>query len=702
MLFPRRCSLCCCYRNMQNTIVLSRLHPRNPYAARRPDFAALGKLYPSFGRLLVGRELDWANPAALVELCTALLHHDFGIRWTMPSESLCPTVPSRLNYLLWVEDLLALRETAAPQQQDTEPAVIGIDIGTGASCIYPLLGHAHFGWRFVATEVDPASVRAAQHNVSLNGWHSAIEVRQVAGPGDCAAAAAAAAAKPAQPTSLAEPAAATMPTAASMAAASEAQHTAQIVGVKICTAKGATEDAAEEAAEAAAEAAEAAAEAAEAAAEAAEARQQAARLGSEEHPPPLPTPILLGVLHPHERFSFCMCNPPWYAPGGPSPKPNRHITPEARCSATRSEIYTSGGEVGFLQRMTADSAVLGERVTWYSSLLGHKSSVAPSLRAVRAAGAVHVRTTEIAQGVTSRWAVAWSFVGDAAPMLVAPERPTHKEFEVEASIGAEEARRRVRECLQANGGVLITHDDALGAMEPAEQQEAEEQQQETEEQEAQQSDNHHHHHHQQQQEQEEEGVLAAPAVDACVTIARGRFELGAEGGDGSGSRASALSSLASSPAGGGGKGGIGEGSSGAGGSAAGGSGAGRKRATRCDADTSAEGDSNAAPRVPNRRPVEFLVDVWWLGPPQAPQPQPQPPQPPPQPPQPPQPAPAPPRQGCCRLRVVLTATTSGEASSAFWRVAEQIRNDVVRDTRKWRRLAARAPSSGSVETRTKS
>ena len=155
----------------------SRLHPRNPYAARRPDFAALGKLYPSLGRLLVGRELDWANPAALVELCTILLHHDFSIRWTLPGESLCPTVPSRLNYLLWIEDLLALRKTPQPRQQN-DTAVIGIDIGTGASCIYPLLGHAHLGWHFLATEVDPASVRAAQHNVALNGWESAIEVRQ--------------------------------------------------------------------------------------------------------------------------------------------------------------------------------------------------------------------------------------------------------------------------------------------------------------------------------------------------------------------------------------------------------------------------------------------------------------------------------------------------------------------------------------------
>ena len=41
--------------------------------------------------------------------------------------------------------------------------------------------------------------------------------------------------------------------------------------------------------------------------------------------------------------------------------------------------------------------------------------------------------------------------------------------------------------------------------------------------------------------------------------------------------------------------------------------------------------------------------------------------------------------GAEEVRVALVATTRGEASSAFWRLAEQIRNDVVRDTRKWRR-----------------
>ena len=114
---------------------------------------------------------------ALVALCRVLLWHDFGVRWTLPAHSLCPTVPSRLNYLLWLDDLLIGAGVARGDH-----AILGIDIGTGASCIYPLLGVAHFGWRFIGTEVDAISVAAARHNVDLNAWSKHIEIRLVESP----------------------------------------------------------------------------------------------------------------------------------------------------------------------------------------------------------------------------------------------------------------------------------------------------------------------------------------------------------------------------------------------------------------------------------------------------------------------------------------------------------------------------------------
>lgn len=58
-------------------------------------------------------------------------------------------MPNRSNYIHWVEDLLAsdiIHNTRANCD-----VVRGFDIGTGANCIYPLLGASLLGWRFVGS-----------------------------------------------------------------------------------------------------------------------------------------------------------------------------------------------------------------------------------------------------------------------------------------------------------------------------------------------------------------------------------------------------------------------------------------------------------------------------------------------------------------------------------------------------------------------
>ena len=53
-----------------------------------------------------------------------------------------------------------------------------LDIGTGASCIYPIIGHRAYGWHFVGSEVDAVALQAAQRVVAANtGLAGAIECR---------------------------------------------------------------------------------------------------------------------------------------------------------------------------------------------------------------------------------------------------------------------------------------------------------------------------------------------------------------------------------------------------------------------------------------------------------------------------------------------------------------------------------------------
>ena len=65
-----------------------------------------------------------------------------------------------------------------PQYAQAGAPLLGIDVGTGASCIYPLLGNALYHWHFIATDIDAESVASAESLAQTNHLESAISVRQ--------------------------------------------------------------------------------------------------------------------------------------------------------------------------------------------------------------------------------------------------------------------------------------------------------------------------------------------------------------------------------------------------------------------------------------------------------------------------------------------------------------------------------------------
>ncbi|XP_030487580.2 uncharacterized protein LOC115704514 isoform X1 [Cannabis sativa] len=159
------------------------IHPKNKYADNPPDFAFLGSLYPSFQSFIFysrdGRpRLDWTDFNATRELTRVLLLHDLGLNWWIPDGQLCPTVPNRSNYIHWIEDLLL--SDIIPKTILNGDNVRGFDIGTGANCIYPLLGASLKGWNFVGSDVTDVAVEWAERNVMNNSHISEyIEIRKV-------------------------------------------------------------------------------------------------------------------------------------------------------------------------------------------------------------------------------------------------------------------------------------------------------------------------------------------------------------------------------------------------------------------------------------------------------------------------------------------------------------------------------------------
>ena len=44
----------------------------------------------------------------------------------------------------------------------------GLDIGTGASLIYPILGVTEYDWSFIATDIDAKSIASAEKIIEAN------------------------------------------------------------------------------------------------------------------------------------------------------------------------------------------------------------------------------------------------------------------------------------------------------------------------------------------------------------------------------------------------------------------------------------------------------------------------------------------------------------------------------------------------------
>ncbi|MBQ4673358.1 23S rRNA (adenine(1618)-N(6))-methyltransferase RlmF [Aeromonas dhakensis] len=163
----------------------SGLHPRNRHQAPY-DFAALCLRTPELQPFVFvnpygASTIDFADPAAVKALNKALLALHYGIlHWDLPAGYLCPPIPGRVDYLHRVADLLAESAGKVP----TGKGVRVLDVGVGANCIYPLLGAREYGWRFVGSDIDPVSVKAASLLANSNGLGSQIECRLQGRAGD--------------------------------------------------------------------------------------------------------------------------------------------------------------------------------------------------------------------------------------------------------------------------------------------------------------------------------------------------------------------------------------------------------------------------------------------------------------------------------------------------------------------------------------
>ncbi len=161
-------------------IAKAELHPRNKNLTGY-DFPAMLEVAPALKRFLKTTpagtlSIDFANPAAVKALNRALLALHYKVcGWEIPAGYLCPPIPGRADYIHHAADLLA---SCNKKVIPTGAGVRILDIGVGANCVYPLVGHAEYGWNFLGADIDEAALANAKMILGKNpGLTEAVELR---------------------------------------------------------------------------------------------------------------------------------------------------------------------------------------------------------------------------------------------------------------------------------------------------------------------------------------------------------------------------------------------------------------------------------------------------------------------------------------------------------------------------------------------
>ena len=147
---------------MKKEIKKGELHPNNPHKGRY-DFKILIEKLPELKSFIIKNPIgedtiDFSDNQAVICLNKALIKTYYNIdNWDIPAGFLCPPIPGRADYIHYIADLLTKKKN-----------INVLDIGTGANCIYPIIGSQTFSWNYTASDIDPKSIENAQKIIDSN------------------------------------------------------------------------------------------------------------------------------------------------------------------------------------------------------------------------------------------------------------------------------------------------------------------------------------------------------------------------------------------------------------------------------------------------------------------------------------------------------------------------------------------------------
>lgn len=154
----------------QHPEIKSQLHSRNKHR-QRYDLRLLAKTNIALEKFVMinkfgDESIDFFNPQAVKALNQALLKHYYEVDfWDVPAGYLCPPIPGRADYLHYAADLLS---SCNFNKIPTGDKIKCLDVGVGASCVYPLIGTNEYRWLFIGSEIDEIALASAQAIIDKN------------------------------------------------------------------------------------------------------------------------------------------------------------------------------------------------------------------------------------------------------------------------------------------------------------------------------------------------------------------------------------------------------------------------------------------------------------------------------------------------------------------------------------------------------
>ena len=130
--------------------------------------------------------------------------------------------------------------------------------------------------------------------------------------------------------------------------------------------------------------------------------------------------IFKGIVKPGELFDLTLCNPPFHASAeearmGSQRKvknlgKQKSREPILNFGGQQAELWCEGGEVGFIRKMAQESVQIGRQCCWFTTLVSKSAHLSMVYYALEKAGALEIRTIDMAQGQKQSRFVAWTFL----------------------------------------------------------------------------------------------------------------------------------------------------------------------------------------------------------------------------------------------------------------------------------------------------